>query len=130
MTGDLEWAIGSPITSAYGTPIRRRPGSWRHHIALAQVIEERQEGEAEDGEVAAVDPVEQLHAGTLDPVGADAPADRLPFAVQIVVEEGVTERAHRQAHRLAAPPDRLPVLDDHRRRVKAVSGAAERQELI
>ena len=50
-----------------------------------RIGEQRQQRQAEDGEMAALDPLEQLHARALDPVDADAPADRLIFAVEIVV---------------------------------------------
>src|SRR5438309_5665303 len=111
-------------------PIRRLPTSWRHHAALAQVSEQREEGEAQDREVAAFDPVEQLHAGAFDPIAADAPADRFPFALQIVVEEGVAEVAHGEADGFASPPDRLTVHCDHGSGVKAVRGATKRSQLI
>ena len=71
---------------------------------VAQIVEQRQQRQAEDGEMAALDLLEQLRAQAFDPVAADAAADRLIFRVEIGLEEGVAELAHVQRHASRSRP--------------------------
>ena len=77
--------------------------------ALAQIVEQRQQRQAEDGEMAAFDLLEQLRAQALDPVAADAAADRLIFGVEIGLEESVAERPHVSATLSISPQTALAV---------------------
>ena len=60
---------------------------------LRQEGEQRQQRQAEDGEVVALDPAEEMRAQPLELVGADRGAHGLAGARQIGVEEGFGEAA-------------------------------------
>ena len=62
--------------------------------APPQEIEQRQQRQAEDGEIVAFDAFEQMDAGAFDLVGADARQRRLAGHVEIIVEKAVGKGAH------------------------------------
>ncbi len=75
--------------------------------ATPQIIENGQQRHAENGEVAALHPAEQLHAGPLDPVTADAAGDRRPFGVEIFGDEPLSDGGRTmQPRAIDMPPDR------------------------
>ena len=75
----------------------------------------RQQRHAEDGEMVAVDALEQLHAAPLQPEHADAIADLGPFGIEIVGDEGLRQRTHLQACAVdVAPVDAAVARQRHR----------------
>src|SRR5712691_546251 len=64
---------------------------------LSQEIKRWQQWQAEDGEMIRLDALEQMHAITLELIGADACHHGRAGSFEIGVEKPVTERAHRHA---------------------------------
>ncbi len=55
--------------------------------ARPELGQQRQHGQAQDGEIVALDALEQLDAGTLQLIGADTACDTGADTEQIVIEE-------------------------------------------
>src|SRR4029077_14692765 len=101
MTGEREWATGQPMTQA-----RFMGGSSTFDGAFApERIEQRQQRKAEDGEIVAVDLLEQLNSETFDLIGPDRAENLFTGSGEIAADELRGELAHDQCRALAVGPD-------------------------
>ena len=86
------------------------------HVAdvavAAQEIEQRQQRQAEYGEVVALDPREELHAEPFEPIGADRAEDVRAGRIEIGVEERVAEIAHVEGGAVDDMPQPLAAAHD------------------
>lgn len=96
---------------------------------MAQEFQERQEWQTEDGGVFTVHPGEQVRAGALQAVGANAAQNVIALKCQVGIEEWVRERAHDQPRLGDVLPETFPAApaDDGRR--QDVRPAAQRLQL-
>src|SRR5438046_10725420 len=113
--GERDCATGWPMMQARGifwpvifwwscqsrnrrTGGRQRAARSRGEAAVrAQKGEQRQERQTQNGEMVALDLLEQLHPGALELIAADARRHRLAGRIEIAVEEIVGQSPHGEA---------------------------------
>src|SRR5687768_3319704 len=95
--GERECAIGWPQTNAFFI-------SAIYGAQVAQFVEQRQQWQADDGEMVALDLVEELDALALDLVGADRIQRHWPDPRQMPPDKGRLQLAHRQPGDADMPP--------------------------
>src|SRR5512147_2758353 len=101
MTGEREWATGQPMTHA-----RFTGGSSTFDGAFApERIEQRQQRKAEDGEIIAVDLLEQLNSETFELISPDRAQNLFTGRGEITADELRRQLAHHQRRALAVGPD-------------------------
>src|SRR5512137_1302161 len=97
MTGDRECSTGQPMTQARFTLMLLA-----FDRALApERVEQRQERKAENGEIVAVDLVEQLDPDPFELIGPDTAQDLFAGRREIAADEFRRQLAHAQCRRLA-----------------------------
>ena len=74
--------------------------------------------------MAAFDPLEELHAGALDAIAADAPADHIIFGVEIVAQKFVGQWPHGQLDAFGRTARPNSALGDGGGRMKLMGMAA------
>ena len=89
--------------------------SRRHDVALAKRREQGQQGQPEDREVTALDPLEEGHAAALHPEHPDAIRNLGPFGVKIVIDEGLRQRTDMKMGDVRHAPVDLAAPDERRR---------------
>src|SRR5262245_37634175 len=90
----------SPMTS-----IRRLRTSCRDHVATAQLGQQRQERQPDNGEVVALNALKQLDAAAFDLIAANRAQDSGSSSGEVVVEPGIAEGTHMQGRDLDAFPN-------------------------
>src|SRR3546814_4876880 len=100
----------TPVPYTTRVRSRRRPASFptapsiHHHAMAAKEAQQRQQRQTEDGEIVALDPAEELRPEPFELIGADRQKGIVADPVQVVLQEGVAERPHRQPR----PRDMMP----------------------
>src|SRR5688572_32137361 len=79
------------------------------HALAPERVEERYEWQAENGEIIAVDSLEQLHAEPFELVGANRAQDLLARGGEVAADEFRRELAHGEAGNRGLRPDRLAI---------------------
>src|SRR5258708_17194390 len=92
-------------------------------------MEQRQQGQAKDGEITALDACEELNTDAFEPVGADRPEDLGADGVEIILEEPVAEIPHGERRAVDEMPQTLAVVHDADRGHELVTLAAQGKEL-
>ena len=95
----------------------------------AQRGEQRQERQTQNGEMVALDLLEQLHPGALELIAADARRHRLAGRIEIAVEEIVGQSPHGEAGPVDVVEQDVAVARDRNGRVERVDAAGQRSEL-
>ena len=85
--------------------------------------------QAEDAVMAAVDPAEQMHAGTFDLVASRAPEGGIADDIEIGFDLDIIESAEMKLIAGKMVPDPGPVTKDHRGGVQAVRFAGQARQL-
>src|SRR5260370_34984617 len=106
--GEREWATGKPMMPASRVlPVTLiAASSTQHNAALAQEAEQLDERQAQNGEVVAGNPREQLHPPPFETIGADRSEQRLALGRNIPLKEGAAQPPHvqfRSARRMPHP---------------------------
>src|SRR5258708_516533 len=101
----------------------------RDYAALPEKGEQRQQRQAENGEIIALDAGEELGAKTLELVGADRAQRGRAGAVEIRRDDRGGRGPHGRRPRRSDPPDLLTALDDRDGADQLVGAARERCEL-
>jgi len=76
----------------------------REGATFAECSEQRKQWHSEDGEMVALDAIEQLHSAAFHPEYADTIADLGPFGIQICLYEPVRERPNLKVRCLDVAP--------------------------
>src|SRR6185437_12553661 len=95
----------------------------------AQEVEQRQQRQAEDRKIIALDALEQLRAQSLELIDADRRQRVVAERRQIAIEETIAESAHGEARTIHTVPDCRAVLNHGDGAHQLVSLAAQRGEL-
>src|SRR5262245_15569380 len=90
------------------------------NVLAPKRIEERNEGQAENRKIVALDRLEQLHAKRLDLIGADGVEDLFARGGKIAADESRRQLAHRERRDRRFGPDGLAVDRDRDRGMKRV----------
>src|SRR5712692_6956411 len=107
--GERECATGHPMMPASRVlpVILITLSLCQKRAAIPQKIEQLQERHAENGEMVAANPREQLYATALEPIGADRAGQPLPLLGNIPVEKSIREPPHGQFRHARRVPQRL-----------------------
>ena len=91
--------------------------------------EERQQGQAEYGEIVALDGGEKPDRRSFEPIGADGAKDGLTLERQDIVALSVGEIPHQQAGRVGFRPEQRSVTGERDAAMKVVELATQAVEL-
>ena len=97
---------------------------------LRQKGQQRQQRQAEDGEVVAIDTAEQMRADPFQMIGTNGGRDAYAGAFQVGVEKSLGERPHREACALVVVPEPGSATRHDDRRAKLVGLATEIEQLL
>src|SRR5690348_15113155 len=78
---------------------------------IAESSEQRDQRHAQDRKIVAIDPLEQLHSGTLHPEDADAISHLGPFGVEISLDEFIRQGSNMQVRRIDMRPADRAIVD-------------------
>ncbi len=108
--------------------MRHRIISHRQTRSAAE-SQQRQQRQAEDGEIVALDPLEQMDADAFELIAADAGQRGVARHVEIVVEKAVGKIAHGQPRGIDAFEQHFAVAHQRQRRMQRVRLPAQAPQL-
>src|SRR5690554_2075459 len=111
MSGERECATGCPQTKARGC-------SAINGSDLSEFCKQRQQGQPDNGEVIALDPLEKLDSLAFYLISAHAFQCLAAHARQVPSDEAWIEPAHRHTRDRHMPPDRLAAPGENHRGVE------------
>src|SRR6478735_4356562 len=123
MTGEREWATGQPMMQARFT-ISAFDGAF-----APKCIEQRQQRKAENGEIVAVDLLEQLNSKPLDLVSPNRAQHLFSGGGKVSADDLRRELTHDERRSLSIGPDGLALGRERNGAVQCVALAGEIEQL-
>src|SRR6476646_7230546 len=123
MTGEREWATGQPMTQARFT-VSTFDGAF-----APERIEQRQQRKAENGEIVAVDLLEQLNSKPLDLVSPNRAQHLFSGGGKVSADDLRRELTHDERRSLSIGPDGLALGRERNGAVQCVALAGEIEHL-
>src|SRR5664280_1599942 len=96
-----------------------------YQLVLPQIIEQWQQRQAENGEIVAVDALEQMNADAFELIAADARQSGVPRHVEIILEKAVRNIAHGQPRAVDATEQHGAVAHQRQRGMQLVRAPAQ-----